>query len=219
MIPNRDRSFFVILVGLSDASSCVLHLTKSFPSFLVVLIILFLVFVFVVRVDSSNRFNFFLSAIFRHKIVNFTSQTISLEHWILLNHRRQIYPYKICDSSYSFNVSDLFRKFRPLCLLSCIDQEMIRKDIFLNPLTITPILSNLTIIILRLAVKIWSVSQNFVVPTERDYWPLKLIHILQEEIDTLPVPPFLSYSASLALLVLIARRWRETAHCKWRDPI
>ena len=128
------------------------------------LIILFLVFVFVVRVDSSNRFDFFLSAIFRHKIVNFTLQTISLDYWILLIHRRQIYPYKLCDSSYSFSVSDLFRKFRPLCLLSSIDKQMIRKDIFLNPLTITPILSNLTIIVLRLAAKMWSVSQILVRP-------------------------------------------------------
>ena len=183
------------------------------------LIILFIVFVFVVRVDSSNRFDFFLSAIFRHKIVNFTLQTISLDYWTLLIHRRQIYPYKLCNSSYSFNVSDLFRKFLPLCLLSSIDQQMIRKDIFLNPLTITPILSNLTIIVLRLAAEMWSVSQNLFVPTERDYWLLKLFHILQEEIDTLPVPPFLSYWASLALLVLIATRWRETAHWKCRDPI
>ena len=219
MIPNSDRSFFVILVGLSDASSCVLHLTKSFPSFLVVLIILFLVFVFCRPCRFFQSFWFFLSAIFRHKIVNFTSQTISLDYWILLIHRRQIYPKNLCDSSYSFNVSDLFRKFCPLCLLSSIDQQMMSKDIFLNPLTITPILSILTIIVLRLAVKMWSVSQNLFVPTERDYWLLKLFHILQEEIDTLPDPPFLSYWASLALLVLITTRWRETDHWKCRDPI
>ena len=113
----------------------------------------------------------------------------------------------------------IFRKFRPLCLLSSIDQQMMSKDIFLNPLTITPILSNLTIIVLRVAVKMWSVSQILFVPTERDYWLSKLFHILHEEIDTLPVPPFLSYWASLALLVLITTRWRETAHWKCRDPI
>ena len=124
--------------------------------------------------------------------LKFSSRTITLEYCILLIHRRQIYPYMLCDSLYSINVSDLFRKFRPLCLLSSIDQQMMSKDIFLNPLTTTPIWSNLTIFLLRLAPKMWSVSQILIVSTERDYWLLKLFLILEEEVDTLPVPPSLS---------------------------